>query len=340
MSKKNVELHKKKYFEEWNIARGLGVILVVVGHSLPDDNLETISNINLYRFMIDFIYSFHMPLFIFISGFLSIKIINISDMKDRILYMKDKFVRLMVPYFFVGLLYVPLRLIFASFSSVEFNISELIKNFIQGVNPSYQLWTLYVLFLVNVIGVLICRKKTLVPIIGIFLLISLISLQYKTNVNIIDRMMFNSFFFFLGIYIRRFSDMGGQNRVNKVVKLTTIIIFISLNILKFMFKLESLILLTSLLGIIIVYWTSIEIQKKDSIIRNTLNVIGNYGMDIYILSNFAQVSARLIFYSKLDFNYNISFFIIVMVGIFVPMVISNKLIKKAKILRTLILGMK
>ena len=43
--------------DEIDIAKGLGILLVIVGHLLPEDS-----------WMRQIIYSFHMPLFMFISG--------------------------------------------------------------------------------------------------------------------------------------------------------------------------------------------------------------------------------------------------------------------------------
>ena len=45
-----------KYYEEINIARGMGIILVVLGHSFP-----TIKQGSILEYIYDFIYSFHMP---------------------------------------------------------------------------------------------------------------------------------------------------------------------------------------------------------------------------------------------------------------------------------------
>lgn len=49
---------------EWiDIVKFIGIFLVILGHSISADNKQ----LEVYR---NFIYSFHMPLFIFISGYL------------------------------------------------------------------------------------------------------------------------------------------------------------------------------------------------------------------------------------------------------------------------------
>ncbi|MCD4694754.1 MAG: acyltransferase family protein, partial [Bacteroidales bacterium] len=48
----------KQRFEWIDIAKGIGILLVVYGHCQPPPLIEK------------FVYAFHMPLFFFISGFL------------------------------------------------------------------------------------------------------------------------------------------------------------------------------------------------------------------------------------------------------------------------------
>ena len=62
----------KKRIEWIDICRGLAIILVIIGHS----NLETGMAFNLKSI----IYSFHMPLFFVLSGYL---FYNIKDKKDK-----------------------------------------------------------------------------------------------------------------------------------------------------------------------------------------------------------------------------------------------------------------
>ena len=64
---------------QWiDIAKGIGIILVIIGH------VSINANIN------DFIYSFHMPLFFIISGFLY---------KPKKNFVKNKVRSILIPYF-------------------------------------------------------------------------------------------------------------------------------------------------------------------------------------------------------------------------------------------------
>ena len=80
-----------KRFEWIDILKGIGIILVVVGHSNFSFAKATTA-----MFIQKYIYSFHMPLFFFVSGYLFVKD-KYSNFK-RFLRVKTK--TLMIPYFF------------------------------------------------------------------------------------------------------------------------------------------------------------------------------------------------------------------------------------------------
>ncbi|MBN8253923.1 acyltransferase family protein [Priestia flexa] len=69
-------------------AKGIGILLVVLGHTSIPSNLES------------WIYSFHMPLFFFLSGFL----FKESKYPTMIIFLKKKVQTLLIPYFAFSLL--------------------------------------------------------------------------------------------------------------------------------------------------------------------------------------------------------------------------------------------
>lgn len=81
--------------------KGIAAFLVVVGHicmGLMQMNNEVILH--------DIIYSFHMPLFIFVTGFFLPKALNrIERISEAISFLRDKAVRLLIPLMFIPTLY-------------------------------------------------------------------------------------------------------------------------------------------------------------------------------------------------------------------------------------------
>lgn len=92
---------KTRHWNEIDVLYTVGIVLVLVGHSHSSD-WSQFENTVLVR-VIRFIYTFHMPLFFFISGFLfqNSRRVEIDGLGK---WIKDKFIRLLVPYFFWSLI--------------------------------------------------------------------------------------------------------------------------------------------------------------------------------------------------------------------------------------------
>ena len=85
-----------------DILRGFAIILVVFGHCIQDGSGESYRNEALYFSdrLYQFIYSFHMPLFMMISGYLSwVSIHKAKERKERIALLKRRATSLLTPIF-------------------------------------------------------------------------------------------------------------------------------------------------------------------------------------------------------------------------------------------------
>ena len=77
----------------FDIAKGIGIILVVIGHYIPAGAPKW------YVHFIDFIYYFHMPLFFIIAGYFYDRS---TRRTDYLPFVWSKFQRLMIPYFILS----------------------------------------------------------------------------------------------------------------------------------------------------------------------------------------------------------------------------------------------
>lgn len=76
--------------------KGVAILMVIMGHVdffIDDDTIP------LYSYVVHFITSVHMPIFLMIAGFFSQKVIN--TFSQALNYWKDKFIRLILPLIFV-----------------------------------------------------------------------------------------------------------------------------------------------------------------------------------------------------------------------------------------------
>ena len=82
----------KKRYTEVDIARGVGILFVVLGHAIKQTQVSA----GWIRVLAYIIYSFHMPLFFCLSGFVSSRILTM-DRKQRQHFIADRAWRLLVP---------------------------------------------------------------------------------------------------------------------------------------------------------------------------------------------------------------------------------------------------
>lgn len=115
----------------FDIIRFYAIVLVVLGHAIQFNNENYLNN---YIFKI--IYSFHMPLFMFIAGYVSSNSFN----KKILDIVKDKFNNLYLPFFISSMIYL-------SYKS-DFN-SSIIINLL--IHPDSGYWFLYTLFCIYII---------------------------------------------------------------------------------------------------------------------------------------------------------------------------------------------
>jgi len=176
--------------------RGFAILLVVLGHCIQFSGIDFDNN-----FLFRLIYSFHMPLFMFISGYVSF----FSTWKGFATF-KNKFFLLLVPFFSWGLI---------SF----FKLVILNKIGFYGVFDFFfhlvlypdneGLWFLWVLFLINLL-IFFVRSTRINLEVGLaffFFLINFAFLRWpQIGVFGLGLLKYHLFYFLLGLFYCRTRD--------------------------------------------------------------------------------------------------------------------------------------
>lgn len=201
-----------------DIAKALCIILVVIGHYVPDNSPGW------YIFMVQIIYSFHMPLFMFVSGYVYWAI------RKSIEYQKfvwKKFQRLMIPYFFVSVIIISIKLFTEKYLFVQnpTSLSSLYEMFYLPI-AGYFLWFVYALFLMFLIipAFNTSRKLFFLLITSLILYLSPVNFPPIFCLEEFRRMLF---YFVLGCCASEFSKVRSIiNRKTNV--LITLCVFIGI----------------------------------------------------------------------------------------------------------------
>jgi fucose 4-O-acetylase-like acetyltransferase len=175
--------------------RGIAILLVIMGHLIQFNGLGTNNPV------FEFIYSFHMPLFFAISGYIGFKTIRIYNLRSYIAFVGRKFRALMIP-LLVWSLFVE-KYVFTETWTVLSPL-DFINVFFR---PS--LWFLSMLFYIFVLFGLLSwidtkfNEKNILWIDFIFIMIFLVLvlLSYKCRISIVKPLY--AIFFSLGIVISK-----------------------------------------------------------------------------------------------------------------------------------------
>ena len=131
-------------------AKGLGIVLVVIGHVVGGLVSADLMNWTpTVQFVEAWIYSFHMPLFFFLSGLFLSRSVGKSSLLE---FMSDKVRVVAYPYIVWSTLTVLLKSALGSIPNTPRELSDL---FLLAYHPIDQYWFLYILFVLTIIiGVL------------------------------------------------------------------------------------------------------------------------------------------------------------------------------------------
>lgn len=136
-------------------AKAIGIILVVYGHVARGVLTQgLIINQDIYKIVDKIIYSFHMPLFFFLSGLFLIPSLTTRTVKN---FLFGKFDTIIYPYIVWSLLQGLIEVALSHYTNGHTTMSEV---FSLAWIPRAQFWFLYVLFFIFVFASLIYKQNS------------------------------------------------------------------------------------------------------------------------------------------------------------------------------------
>jgi fucose 4-O-acetylase-like acetyltransferase len=154
---------EKTYIIEMQIARGIGIVLVTLGHSEPiKDTFPQIFN---------FIYSFHMPLFFFMAGFFSSSAAPTGSLWEEYKKLFHRIIFLGIPYVTISLTYTFIKFGLPHLAKRQVILENVVANIFlyPTMNPALFLWFVYILIMMKLITPILSRSNQYV----VFLLLLL-----------------------------------------------------------------------------------------------------------------------------------------------------------------------
>ena len=307
-------------------------------------------------------YSFHMFLYFFISGYLFQRGIEKYKRNKRAFVIK-KFKILLIPYITLTFFDYGLLLlgnfeigakILSSLHLGQFSFVDFLKAlFLNSGHYDTHLWFVYALFFIFVINIASPEASSRWEYLVFLLLCSAIYPILGRIIIPIKTILFWSVPFwigrrwFLGDMIRKTITRSGKQIAGFMCLL--MLLNTQLYILDSLTEIRPTILayakfavsyeirhITGVLWVIIIFWLIKRIENIK--VRNCLQKLGDYSYDIYILHQpFLTVGIATVL-MKIGINQYVVVLLATMCGVIISMMISKNIIRRIKLLNCLLLG--
>lgn len=288
-------------------------LLVVIAHSTrmytPNGAIQGYYENNILDIFTSFIYGFHMPLFFCLSGFVYSICIEKCKYSDKSKFLKNKFMRLIVPYFILGIFYVAPCMILLDITKLSY-LEYILKGITLGEDPRH-LWYLTTLFFIFAISIFMRPKTKKQEFFSLMLsgILVLISAIFDNIPAIVSNLLNYTIFFYIGYIIN--NEIKIFEMLLKKIKMLPILLLI-IYIIVFLINTPEKVL--KLIGTVtfftILYSIPTRLYKGNII----LNKLSNYGMGIYL---FHPMIIYYLYYFALGLNINpyVQSFIIAIISI-------------------------
>lgn len=327
---------------DWiDIAKGIGILLVIIGHSFRDEMIEESV---ICSFIYNFIYKFHMPLFFTLSGFLLGKSLKKDYSTKQMLLKKVR--TLLIPFAAYGILiYVVFRIMYelpvvgdvlngSSYGLVSF-VNYCVLS-LQSTNPyAFHLWYLFVLFILETLIILFHRfvninkrfKLMLLWIVAICLFVAamVFDIKMKTLNAICKRLLFVVFGLTLSDYKPDYVHRKESIVLIGLASGAVLIMDCFVNVDTGLWSMIVYALVVMVARILFVYVIICYCKCiKDS---RTLMYLGKNSFVIYLLHQPFCAVVGIILFTKINVNWVVTSFICCCLSIVIPIAVKTILYK-------------
>lgn len=191
----------RKERSEWvDYAKAIGILLVVYGHVARGlVNAGIMSDSLVQQYVDSVIYTFHMPLFFFLSGLF---LISSFQSKGFGWVFSSKIDTIIYPYIIWSLLQGGVEVVLSSYTNANITLHDVMSLF---TSPRAQFWFLYALFLVFLTSLIILKSAGVKSLPFLFIISIALYLwhpKFGFNVNFISG---NLVFFLAGAVFQQFN---------------------------------------------------------------------------------------------------------------------------------------
>ena len=272
---KNVDKTATKRLVSYDIIRALCIILVVMAHFMPAGMPGW------YEGLLKVLHSFGMPLFMFISGYIYIYVERQRTAANYLKHVRQKFIRLMIPYYFVSLIVFALNMLYQRGMYLEnpLLILSFYKIFYVPTGLGYYLWFAFTLFMMFLIIPLFNTSKKLNIITIIALVLYFIPYELP-GVFCLKELQMYFIYFCLGCLV--YDKVILRNFMTKINCLIALCVFVGMYLLKINVSIYAVDFVTALSGIVLIMSCLKYFEKLSERITKSLLLVAACTYTIYL----------------------------------------------------------
>lgn len=206
-----------------DIAKAICIVLVVIGHYKPSTSPAY------WNTLVDIIYTFHMPLFMFASGFIYKQFTSpIYTLKQYSYFIKSKIHRLAIPYLATSTIIITIKIVMGHYITIDnpCTFNSYIEMLYQP-SAGYFLWFLYVLFLIFIIIPIFQSRKSQTLLWFIALILFLLPLEFP-HVFCLNQLKKYLLFFVSGIMLGNTKNILNYPIWHKYITIPILLLFINI----------------------------------------------------------------------------------------------------------------
>jgi fucose 4-O-acetylase-like acetyltransferase len=317
---------------EITLLRAIGIILVVLGHSDIGGQIAP----DYYPFVEKFVYSFHMPLFVFISGFVFMYTNYDKISFNYAHFINKKVTRLFVPSSIVLSIAFILRAILSHLKNKDEELYTIVNYFkmfiLKDFLPIEFFWYMFTLFLIFMLSKLLIyfmKKNNLSILVLSVLFITMnlfpidIEIFYITYLFGYLIYFWSGCIFFLFVFERKLFAIRNDGKFSFVLSISLLTLLIYLNLIENNTNIGGLVCAFS--GITVAYFIARYLNRfKLSYLRS----IGEYSYQIFLLSWFFHRIVETIGFQKLKLSFWVTFPVSFLLAILGPLIVTKIIITK------------
>ena len=307
--------------------QNFGISFVVIGHAM--ENLGPLPSFMAY--LHQWIYSFHMPLFMFVAGYLSLQGNFYQENASFSHFLKKRASRLLIPYIIISAIVFILKSSLLNKWALHPTATGF-PSFFDGIfypmkNPIGSFWFLPTLFLISILTFLIHykllrdNKIAIIAFTLICLIVNITGLFRDITFLNISGIMYYYIFYWLGILFAQYHQYFKELTERYNASVMFILFFLISHFLNLIFhQYGGSNLLNAISGILMAIFLG-KLCVKNNV--GFLGIIDGYYYQIYLLSYFFHHMTRILFYEKFSLPFYFNFSFSFMTGLLGPILITK-----------------